>query len=209
MGLFRAFFGNAGKPEGRFAKAFTKGMNSSSHARLADWGLNKVRELHLYSICDMGCGGGRNIGEMLKMFPEAKVMGRDLSDISVEVSCEYNANAIRHGRCEIKQGTVASLDLGDEVLDLATAFETIYFWPGLEECFTEVNRTLKPGGKFLIVNEADGTGASSVLWEKIVGGGMYTYTKEEIIEALKAAGFKGANVYHHIKKPWIAVVAEK
>ena len=29
--------------------------------------------------------------------------------------------------------------------ELATAFETIYFWPGLEKCFAEVARILKPG----------------------------------------------------------------
>ena len=43
--------------------------------------------------------------------------------------------------------------------ELATAFETIYFWPGLEKCFAEVARILKPGGIFMIVNESDGTDA--------------------------------------------------
>lgn len=60
------------------------------------------------------------------------------------------------GRLEVKQGDVSSLDLPDGAYDLATAFETIYFWPGLEKCFTEVARILKDGGLFLISNESDG-----------------------------------------------------
>ncbi len=45
--------------------------------------------------------------------------------------------------------------------DLATAFETVYFWPGLEKCFAEVCRILKPGGTFPICNESDGTDETS------------------------------------------------
>ena len=41
--------------------------------------------------------------------------------------------------------------------DLATAFETAYFWPGLEKCFGEVCRVLRPGGVFMICIESDGT----------------------------------------------------
>lgn len=39
--------------------------------------------------------------------------------------------------------------------DLATAFETIYFWPRLEKCFSQVANVLKPGACFLIVNESE------------------------------------------------------
>ena len=34
--------------------------------------------------------------------------------------------------------TVSALTLPEEEYDLATAFETIYFWPGLKECFSQV-----------------------------------------------------------------------
>ena len=51
-------------------------------------------------------------------------------------------------------------------------FETIYFWPGLEKCFGEVNKALKPGGTFMIVNESDGMDKASLGFEKIVDGGI-------------------------------------
>ena len=40
--------------------------------------------------------------------------------------------------------------------------ETIYFWPGLKECFAQVAKVLKPGGTFMIVNESDGTDETSL-----------------------------------------------
>ena len=42
------------------------------------------------------------------------------------------------------------------VSGMATAFETVYFWPEIEKSFAEVRRILSPGGIFLIVNEDDG-----------------------------------------------------
>jgi hypothetical protein len=67
--------------------------------------------------------------------------------------------------------------------------------------------SLKPGGYFLIVNEADGEDGSNEKWEKIID--MKTYTRKEIKEALFAAGFSDAGAFHHENKPWIAVLARK
>ena len=96
----------------------------------------------------------------------------------------------------------------DGEYELATAFETIYFWPGLEKCFAEVARILKPGGIFMIVNESDGTDATSLKFEKIIEG-MKCHTVEEITEALKKAGFSKVKADHHSKKAWITVLAKK
>ena len=102
------------------------------------------------TIIDLGCGGGRNIGEQLKKYPDAKGTAIDYSELSVEKATEYNKEFITAGRLVIKQGNVSALELPDSKYDLATAFETIYFWPGLEKCFTEVARMLKDGGYFIL-----------------------------------------------------------
>ena len=82
------------------------------------------------------------------------------------------------------------------------------FWPGLEKCFSEVNRALKPGGTFLIVNEANGTDKASRQFEKLIDG-MKCHTAEEIEQALINAGFSAVIKYYHDSKPWITVVARK
>ena len=85
----------------------------------------------------------------------------------------------KSGRCTVLRGDVSDLRLPEASFDLATAFETIYFWPGLEKCFAEAARVLKPGGIFMICNESDGTDAAAILiavapnWTQAVSSSRY------------------------------------
>ena len=207
MGLFKQFVSQTRKPEGLMGKMMVNGMNGG-HAKMADWGMSHLHSIGPKEIVELGCGGGRNAGELLKKYPSAHVTAIDYSDVSVSKATAYNADAIRKGRCEVKQGDVSNLTLPEEQYDLATAFETIYFWPGLKECFAQVAKVLKPGGTFMIVNESDGTDEASLKFEKIIDG-MKCHTIEEIEEALKSAGFNKVKSDHHKSKPWITVVARK
>jgi ubiquinone/menaquinone biosynthesis C-methylase UbiE len=74
--------------------------------------------------------------------------------------------------------------------------------------FSEVCRILKPGGRFLIVNESDGMDKTGKQFETIIDG-MHTYTVEEQEAALQAAGFAQVKTAHHPQKPWLAILATK
>ena len=207
MGIYKRFVNQTRKPEGYLGKMMVNGMNSG-HAKMADWGLSHLSKVNPENIVDIGCGGGRNAAELMMKYPSAKVTAIDYSEVSVDKAKEYNKEMIEAGRCVVKQGDVSALDIVDGEYELATAFETIYFWPGLEKCFAEVARILKPGGIFMIVNESDGTDATSLKFEKIIEG-MKCHTVEEITEALKKAGFSKVKADHHSKKAWITVLAKK
>lgn len=207
MGFVKQFFNQTRKPEGFLGKLMLSSMNSG-HAKLADWGLSHLPKLEVSRAVDLGCGAGRNAGELLRCFPEAHVTAVDYSELSVAKTAEYNKASIRAGRCTALQGDVSDLPLPAESFDLATAFETVYFWPGLEKCFAEVARILKSGGLFMICNESDGTDAASKKFEELING-MTCYTSEEIEAALKAAGFSEVKSDHHPSKPWITVLARK
>ena len=155
MNLFKKFVSQTRKPEGFLGKVMLGGMNSG-HAAMADWGLSHLPPIMPEKAVDLGCGGGRNAGELLKKYPKTHVTAIDYSDLSVEKARAFNRAAITAGRCEVRQGDVSDLHLPDSSFDLATAFETVYFWPGLEKCFSQVARVLKPGGIFMICNESDG-----------------------------------------------------
>ena len=207
MGLFRNYVNQTRRPEGFLGKMMLAGMNPG-HAKLADWGLGQLPALDPRRIADLGCGGGRNAGELLKRYPAAHVTALDYSALSVEKAKKTNKKAIAAGRCTVLEGDVSNLTLPAGTFDLVTAFETIYFWPGLEECFAEAARILKNGGYFMIVNESDGTDAASLKFEKIIDG-MKCYTAEQISDALRAAGFSKIRTDHHKNKPWITVLAKK
>ena len=207
MALLRKFFNQTRKPEGFLGKLMLSGMNSG-HAKLADWGLTHLPKLSVSEAVDLGCGGGRNAGELLKKYPTAHVTAIDYSALCVEKAARYNRAMIAAGRCEVRQGDVSDLQLPEAAFDLATAFETVYFWPGLETCFAQAAKVLKPGGYFLICNESDGTDPTSLKFETIIDG-MKNYTTRELEAALKAAGFSQVTTDHHPAKPWIAVLARK
>ena len=207
MGLFRNYINQTRKPEGFLGKMMIKGMNSG-HAKMADWGIDHLQGVDPKEILDIGCGGGRNAGELLKRFPGAAVTAVDYSPLSVEQAAAYNKDAVAAGRCFVRQGDASALDFQAGSFDLATAFETVYFWPGLEQCFGEVCRVLKPGGCFLIVNESDGLDAGSKKFEQMING-MKIYTVEELEAALRSAGFDAVETDHAGNKPWIALLARK
>lgn len=207
MGLFKNYVRQTRKPEGFLGKMMIRGMNSG-HAKIADWGMSHLKGIAPSEIVDIGCGGGRNARELLSKYPSAKVTAIDYSPLSVEQAAAYNKDAITQGRCKVQQGDVSHLTLDEETFDLATAFETIYFWPGLERCFAQVAKILKQGGYFLICNESDGKDAAGKKFEGIIDG-MTCYTPEQIKEALKKASFSEVTADHHPNKPWITILARK
>lgn len=207
MGLFKKFVSQTRKPEGILGSLMVGGMNRG-HVKLADWGMSHLDGIGATAIAELGCGGGRNAGELLKRYPNAKLTALDYSALSVEKTKMFNKDMIAMGRCVVLQGNVASLPFGEAVFDLATAFETVYFWPGLENCFAEVHRILRPGGAFMICNESDGMDETGQKYEKIING-MKCYTAEQLVSALRRAGFSEVKAAHHPEKPWITVVARK
>ena len=207
MGLFKDYINQTRKPEGFLGKLMLNGMNAG-HAKLADWGLEYLPPLSPERAADLGCGGGRNLAALLRRYPSVKVMGVDYSPLSVQKARKMNQAAVHAGRCTVTEASVLTLPMEADRFDLATAFETIYFWPGLEACFCETWRILKPGALFLIVNESDGTDAAGIKFAKIIDG-MRIYTAEQIQGALEKAGFHNIRTAHHASKTWTAVLAEK
>ena len=207
MGLYRDVINQTRRPEGLIDKLMVNGMNSG-HARLTDGGLAALDGIVASAIVELGCGGGRNARELMVRYPKATLSAVDYSDVSLEKTRKTNGKAIEDGRCQVAWGDVSSLPFDGEAFDLATAFETVYFWPGLARCFAEVYRVLRPGGSFLICNESDGTDEATLKYAKIIDG-MNCYTTEELAEALVAVGLSVPVTRHHPDKPWIVCVAQK
>ncbi len=110
------------------------------------------------------------------------------------------------GRCAVLQGSVADMMFADNWFDAVTAFETVYFWPDLPQCFREVYRVLKVGGTFFICNESNGDTDRDEKWTKLIGG-MSIYKDIELKAYLEQAGFHGVQI--HKKKSWLCITARK
>ena len=80
---------------------------------------------------------------------------------------------------------------------MATAFETVYFWPELAQNFREVYRVLKPGGIFFICNEANGETTKDDKWTQIIDGmTIYTDTASERVSGTSRilSGFRATKI---------------
>ena len=207
MGLMKKYFNNTRKPEGFSGKMMIFGMNVG-HASVSKWGLSCLPKLEPEAILELGCGGGKNVQRLLKMYPEASVTALDYSEVSVQKTEQCNQAAISAGKCQVLQGDVSDLPFPDQCFDLATAFETIYFWPGPLESFRQVYRVLKPSGRFMICNESDGVGNKDDKWVEMIDG-MHVYNKEQLREILKQAGFSTVVSHHDQKKHRLCLVAQK
>lgn len=201
-----SFFQNTCKPEGIGGKIMVSMMNTG-HSSMAEWGFTHI-EIAENNIClDIGCGGGANVKKLLEKSPHGKVMGIDYSEISVEKSRKVNKVEIANGRCNILQGNVMELPFENETFDVITAFETIYFWPDIEDAFRQIYRALKNAGTFMICNESNGENAKEKKWTDIIQG-MKIYTSEQVKKSLENAGFTDIKI-HRNKKGWLCVVCKK
>ena len=205
MELFRSFLRNTRKPEGFLGKCMVASMNYA-HAALADWGLGCLPKTGPVRIAELGCGGGRNIRALLRKYPAATVTALDYSEISVEKARNINQEELQAGRCRVIQGDVSRLPFEDRAFDLATAFETVYFWPGPTESFREVFRILRPGGIFLIVNEVDGENPRDSRWLSVIDG-MKIFNRSQFVTFLTEAGFSKVIVKRDAKRHWLCVLA--
>ena len=201
------FYQNTRKPVGFGGTIMVRLMNIC-HSPIASWGFSKLSMRNNLNILDIGCGGGKNIATWLRKSKNSHVTGLDYSEVSVDESSKKNKWAIKRNRCEILRGNVAEMPFSDNTFDCVSAFETIYFWPGLEECFTEVNRVLKHGGIFMVCNGSDGENESDEKWVNIIEG-MSVYNEDQLHSALEKAGFYKIKCYINTEKHWLCRLAKK
>lgn len=202
--MLKRFFENVIKPKNNFGGRFmVKGMNIG-HEKLASWGRSFLNIRSTDTLLDLGCGGGRNIQYFLTK--ANKVYGIDYSRASVDIARILNDKDIKDGRCQIIEGDVKNIPFDEKTIDIVTAFETIYFWKDIEDCFREIHRVLKDGGEFLIVNEGAYREHKNIKkWADMLN--FEVYSPEYLTNILTSIGF--ACEYHLDNKSHLAFIAKK
>ena len=168
------------------------GMNYG-HRMLSDYAFSKLALTGKETdVLDIGCGGGYNIGQFLKHLPKAMVQGLDYSQKSVETSLQYNRKAFNQGRCLVRQGNVAELPYEAESFDVVSAFETIYFWPNIQDCFRGIHRILRPQGRFMVVGDMPELAKQWSQGSPL----MRVYTIDGVKSMMEKAGFSDIQVHN-------------
>lgn len=199
------FLQNMKCPESNsYGRAQLRGMNNR-YSLLSSWGFSHVFFTRKRLVLDVGCGGGKNLQRILNHSKSINAIGIDISPASVKTSTRKNRRAVKSGRLQVVQGSVEALPFASNLFDLVTAIESVHYWD-IGKGVSEVYRTLKKGGQFLIVNE---TQTSDGLGAYLAEVGFNVYTKQQLESYLKKAGFSKIRTDVNENGKWIAVVAEK
>ena len=178
-----SFTDNFGHPRGLLGHLMLICMERE-HRPMAEWGFAQFKIPENADVLDIGCGGGYNLKRILERCPNGKAYGLDISEESVKRAKAVNKRELGK-RVEIIRGGVEKMPFQDARFDLATAFETVFFWPDPAGNFKEVYRVLKAGGSFAVINNY---GDPKIDWEKKIPC-MTRYTAERIASFLSGSGF--------------------
>ena len=152
-------------------------------------------------ILDVGCGAGWAVVQFAERFPGSRCIGLDIEPYSVDLSRKLIDERGLNPRCEVRLGGVEAL--GEEgTYDIATSFLVVHeIDPGLKaSAFAAIAKALKPGGSFLIFDEAypetdadlrtmPKRFAALAQWFELTWGNRVN-TRSELIELCQGAGLR-------------------
>ena len=193
-----------GHPKGLLGKIVGSLMNLN-HSSIYRWGVESLTPDQGATVLDIGCGGGAAIKNLAAQIPDGTVYGIDHSAEMVDLAKRVNRSNVASGRVIVDHASVSDLPYPDATFDIATAFETIQFWPNLDGDLQEVHRVLKPGGTFMIINRYPDLSGKNADWADV----LQIHSAAEYQEHLTAAGYQAITIDDTTKPGWILVTAGK
>jgi 2-polyprenyl-3-methyl-5-hydroxy-6-metoxy-1,4-benzoquinol methylase len=110
--------------------------------------LPKNRKSQSLSILDMGCGQGRFIERLLKLFPYAEIVGIDISEGAIDYA---KSLFVKNKKVQLIVGNYSSyLDsFPDNSFDILVFTEVAFFFPGWKSDFAKMVCKLKSDGHLI------------------------------------------------------------
>jgi len=101
-------------------------------------------------VADIGCGAGHAVNVMARAFPQSRFTGYDFSADGIAMD-QQEAQQLGLTNARFEQQDVATLDVR-EGYDLITVFDAIHDQAKPRTVLQNVQRALRPGGTFLMVD---------------------------------------------------------
>ena len=147
------------------------------------------------NVLDVGCGIGGRTYIVAESYPAALVQGIDKSFAGIEhARGSFNLENIRYHVCDATQ-----MFYYDNWFDFAYTLGVIEHIPDTARFLSEINRVLKPGGKFFLSVTEENYHSDSEH--------VHSFTLETAIDAIEAGGFTVESGY--VKDHIIFIQARK
>ena len=100
-------------------------------------------------ILDIGTGPGRLLLALCRTFPDASLIGIDISPAMVKKARKNIEEFGKSDRIEIKAASADNLPFADETFDLVISSGSLHHWKNPYACLKEAHRILRGGGYVL------------------------------------------------------------
>ena len=137
----------SGFSESRFAAKLQKIVSY----RREDSGLYREIAGHLKlqageRVLDIGTGTGLQLRAINQLQPSADLYGLDLSKPAIDLAKDVLIDL----KADLRQGSIRSTSYQDNFFDVITCNASMSYWENPGECFNEIFRILKPGGRVFL-----------------------------------------------------------
>lgn len=159
-------------------------------------------------VLEVGFGPGAAIELVAAQASQGSVAGVDFSLAMLSSARRRNAQAIKAGKVDLRQGEATAIPFADACFDKALSIHTLYFWSDPQRPLTELHRVLKPGGILALTFLPRDRWPGGETAPTISG----VYAGQEVVQLMYEAGFAQAHIeWGPAQKPFreIAVIAMK
>lgn len=131
------------------------------------WMLQHLPPDHINDALDLACGTGDITRELSKLYPEAKVIGLDLTPEMLSIARSKSSAGLTY-----MEGDMMQTGLNTESFDLITGGYALRNAPDLNAALREIHRLLRPGGRAAFL---DFSAPRSVLLRKTQYGVLWIW----------------------------------
>ena len=144
---FRKLARQLRKPSGTMGNKVAFMMNKANEY-LYDFTLETMDLKDNETVLEIGFGNGLFFEKVFSKAANLQLTGVDFSETMLHAARENNQAAVSSGRLSLQFGDSANLLFEDHSFDKVFCINVAYFWDDPSLHLKEVNRVLKPGGKF-------------------------------------------------------------
>lgn len=179
------------------------GLQQATYRPIHNAVLRRLDGLQPERILDLGCGTGQLTERLSMLFPDASVVGADLSNGMIERAAERLTD---DDQSNFVRADAQRLPLVGASFDVVTCTESFHWYPDQEAAAAELARLIKPGGRVVIASIATVTGFADDAIQRatsLAGRPVRAIPKRELRRLLDAAGF---DVLHQGRIPRLGFV---
>lgn len=176
------------------------GLQATTYRPVHDAVLTRLEDCELNAVLDLGCGTGQLTSRLRERFPDATVLGADLSDGMLDRARDRDDTSL------LVRADAQQLPLPDASFDAVVCTESFHWYHDQEAAIVELARLLRPGGRLVIASVAAVTHLADDAIQRATtaaGRPLKALSKRRLRRLLDGAGF---HVEHQGRIPRLGFV---